>query len=81
LLAASAQELIQRRPSEPLHLWVLEQNKDAQRFYDARGGTRVETALRGPFPGGGKAIGHRYFWPNPGLLVVGAADLAEGDAL
>jgi hypothetical protein len=30
----------------------------------------VETALRGPFPGGGKALGHRYFWPKPGRLVI-----------
>ncbi len=53
-----------------MHLWVLDQNKAAQTFYDARGGTRVDSALRGPFPGGGSAVGHRaYFWPEAALLV------------
>ncbi|MGO9559572.1 MAG: hypothetical protein ACLPQS_09625 [Acidimicrobiales bacterium] len=51
-------------------LWVLAQNTAAQSFYDARGGTRVETTIRGPFPGGGKAVGHRYFWPDPSQLIT-----------
>ncbi len=70
LLSVTARELSRSRPSEPLHLWVLAQNSAAQRFYDARGGTRVETTLRGPFPGGGTALGHRYFWPDPQRLYV-----------
>jgi ribosomal protein S18 acetylase RimI-like enzyme len=65
LLSESARELIRRRPSATLYLWVLDQNVAAQSFYDACGGTKVETALRGPFPGGGRAVGHRYFWPEP----------------
>jgi hypothetical protein len=51
-------------------LWVLDQNRAAQYFYGARGGIRVESELRGPFPGGGQAMGHRYFWPDASLLVV-----------
>jgi ribosomal protein S18 acetylase RimI-like enzyme len=70
LLSEIAIALERDRPSQSLHLWVLDQNTNAQAFYEARGGTRVETALRGPFPGGGKALGHRYFWPEPGCLVV-----------
>ena len=54
-----------------LHLWVLDQNTTAQAFYDARGGTRVETQLRGPFPGGGRALGHRYYWTNSTRLLIG----------
>ena len=69
LLSEAASELIRSRPSESLYLWVLDQNEAAQLFYDARGGNRVESTLRGPFPGGGRAIGHRYFWPDPSLLV------------
>jgi ribosomal protein S18 acetylase RimI-like enzyme len=65
LLSEVVRKLQQSRPAEPLYLWVLDQNKVAQHFYDARGGTRVETALRGPFPGGGRAVGHRYSWSNP----------------
>jgi len=69
LLSESAQELIRHRPSATLYLWVLDQNVAAQSFYDACGGTKVETALRGPFPGGGRAVGHRYFWLEPSRLV------------
>jgi len=70
LLSVAAQELGRSRPSEPLYLWVLDQNTAAQKFYDARGGTRVETTLRGPFPGGGRALGHRYVWPDPTSLII-----------
>jgi ribosomal protein S18 acetylase RimI-like enzyme len=70
LLSVAAQELGRRRPAEPLYLWVLDQNTAARKFYDARGGTRVETTLRGPFPGGGRALGHRYVWPDPTRLVL-----------
>jgi ribosomal protein S18 acetylase RimI-like enzyme len=69
LLSETARELIRCRPSEGLHLWVLEQNVAAQAFYNARGGIKVETSLRGPFPGGGQALGHRYFWPEPVRLL------------
>ncbi len=74
LLSVVAQELIRSRPSQSLYLWVLDQNTTGQRFYDARGGTRVETTLRGPFPGGGRAVGHRYFWPEPRRLIPEALD-------
>jgi ribosomal protein S18 acetylase RimI-like enzyme len=70
LLSHTALGLLQHRPSGAIHLWVLDQNKAAQSFYDARGGTRVESQLRGPFPGGGRAIGHRYLWPDASSLIV-----------
>ena len=70
LLSHSALELLRHRSSGAIHLWVLDQNRAAQSFYDARGGTRVETRLRGPFPGGGRAMGHRYFWPDASSLIV-----------
>jgi ribosomal protein S18 acetylase RimI-like enzyme len=72
LLSRAALGLLQHRPAGSIHLWVLDQNTAAQGFYDARGGTRVETHLRGPFPGGGRALGHRYFWPDASLLLVPA---------
>jgi ribosomal protein S18 acetylase RimI-like enzyme len=72
LLSVAADHLVQDRPLQPLHLWVLDQNTAAQAFYDARGGERVETTLRGPFPGGGTALGHRYFWSDPQVLIVGS---------
>jgi GNAT superfamily N-acetyltransferase len=70
LLSQAALGLRRGRPGSALHLWVLDQNSAAQAFYDARGGTRVETELRGPFPGGGHAVGHRYFWPDPSVLIL-----------
>ena|ERR1700733_10709261 len=73
LLAQTARALVRTRPSEGLHLWVLDQNIAAQAFYDARGGMRVETTLRGPFPGGGTSVGHRYFWADPRHLVTEAS--------
>ncbi len=72
LMAEAARELLERRPSSALYLWVLEQNTAAQGFYDARGGTAVERTVRGPFPGGGTAVGLRYAWPDPSRLVAEA---------
>jgi ribosomal protein S18 acetylase RimI-like enzyme len=71
LLSETAQRLLRLRPEGSLHLWVLGQNTAAQAFYDAHGGSRVETQLRGPFPGGGRALGHRYLWTDPARLLVG----------
>jgi ribosomal protein S18 acetylase RimI-like enzyme len=80
LLSECARRLIRRRPEGSLHLWVLDQNTDAQAFYDSQGGGRVETQLRGPFPGGGRALGHRYHWTDPTRLVVGP-DITGGKHL
>ncbi|HEV2500002.1 MAG TPA: GNAT family N-acetyltransferase [Terriglobia bacterium] len=72
LLAEAARELIQRRPDRLcFYLWVLDQNKAAQSFYAARGGVCVETAMRGPFPGGGTALGRKISWPDAGVLLPG----------
>ena len=70
LMAETGRELLARRPSSALYLWVLEQNTAAQGFYEARGGTAVERTVRGPFPGGGTAVGLRYAWPDPSTLVA-----------
>jgi ribosomal protein S18 acetylase RimI-like enzyme len=70
LMSETAGVLLERRPSMGLYLWVLEQNTTAQGFYDARGGTIVERAVRGPFPGGGTAVGLRYAWPDPSNLLT-----------
>lgn len=70
LLSEAAIGVLQHRSAGSIYLWVLDQNEAAQSFYDARGGIRVETDLRGPFPGGGRALGHRYAWPDASRLVV-----------
>ncbi len=70
LLSAVAGELLRFRSSGRLFLWVLDQNRSAQSFYRARGGVRVSSELRGPFPGGGRAMGHRYAWLDPSELII-----------
>ena len=68
ILRETGQALVERRPLSGLYLWVLDQNKAAQAFYDARGGMCVGRKLAGPFPGGGSAIALRYAWPDPATL-------------
>jgi GNAT superfamily N-acetyltransferase len=69
LMAETAAAVLRERRGSGLYLWVLEQNEAAQHFYDARGGTRGDRELGGPFPGGGHAYKIRYAWPDPSVLV------------
>jgi ribosomal protein S18 acetylase RimI-like enzyme len=74
LLALTAEAVVQRPESPGLYLWVLEQNVDAQAFYEARGGTCVGRGLVSP-PGGiasrltGSPAKLRYAWPEPTVLL------------
>ena len=70
LLTEASREVVQRCPADSrFYLWVLAQNTAAQAFYAACGGITVETTLCGPFPGGGRALGHRIAWPDAAVLV------------
>jgi GNAT superfamily N-acetyltransferase len=57
-----------------LYVWVLEQNVNAQAFYEARGARRVGRALTSP-PGGiasrltGSPAKLRYVWDDPTTLA------------
>ena len=57
-----------------LYLWVLEQNVDAQAFYEARGARSVERMATDP-PGGvasrlnGSPAKLRYAWDDPAVLL------------
>lgn len=44
LMARAAAEVVRHASADGLHLWVLEQNTAAQRFYRRLGGAHVETA-------------------------------------
>lgn len=74
LLSLTAQAVLAERPGSGLYLWVLEKNTDARAFYDARGGTCVESRPVLP-PGGdparlkGNPAGLRYSWPDPAKLL------------
>ena len=74
LLSLTAQAVVADRPGSGLYLWVLEQNASARAFYDARGGTCVESRPVAA-PGGdqtrlnGTPVGLRYTWPDPAKLL------------
>jgi ribosomal protein S18 acetylase RimI-like enzyme len=74
LLQGAARMIVERRPSSGMYLWVQEQNVAAQRFYEARGGQRVERDLVAP-PGGdptrlnGKPTKLRYAWADPAFAA------------
>ena len=71
LMAASARAVLDSTPGAGLYLWVLDANAAAQVFYAARGGVEAGRELRGPFPGGGTALGRRIVWPDPSTLLLG----------
>lgn len=85
LLALTAQAVSQRSGSGGLYLWVLEQNLDAQAFYEACGGRCVG---RRPVwaPGGigsritGRPIALRYAWTDPGSAAVPAVERRSNDS-
>jgi GNAT superfamily N-acetyltransferase len=74
LLARTAEAATAWHRPTGLHLWVLEQNVNAQAFYEARGAKRVERARVAP-PGGvpdrlnGSPYKLRYVWADPSALV------------
>jgi ribosomal protein S18 acetylase RimI-like enzyme len=72
LMVQTARAVIERGTG--LYLWVLEQNVDGQRFYEALGAKRVEEAPVSP-PGGvagrlrGSPMKLRYAWADPATLL------------
>jgi ribosomal protein S18 acetylase RimI-like enzyme len=74
LLALTAEAVIERPKRTGLYLWVLEQNVDAQAFYQARRGRCVGRGLASP-PAAiasrltGSPAKLRYAWPEPTALV------------
>jgi ribosomal protein S18 acetylase RimI-like enzyme len=64
----ATQETEPESTSRGVHLWVLEQNRPAQAFYESRGGACVERASE-EAPGGGAIIGLRYVWSDPAALL------------
>jgi hypothetical protein len=75
-MARLARAVARARPGSGLFLWVLEQNRPAQAFYESLGGRVVERALVDP-PGGdparltGTPAELRYVWSDLTALVQG----------
>jgi ribosomal protein S18 acetylase RimI-like enzyme len=76
LMGHSAQAVVERSPSTGLYLWVLEQNRAAQAFYDALGGRCVGRGLATE-PGGGRPPRLRYAWTDPSTLTAQAEGLTR----
>ena len=76
LLALVAQAVLARPKPTGLYLWVLEQNMEAQAFYESRGGICVDRCPVEP-PGGiasrvtGSPAKLRYVWSAPSVLLEG----------
>lgn len=74
LMAYAARAVLANAGSPALHLWVLQQNTRAQKFYLACGGTRVETGIAAPPCGdpallNGSPVKYRMAWPDATRLV------------
>jgi ribosomal protein S18 acetylase RimI-like enzyme len=73
LLRRAARSVVEKSSRPAMYLWVLEQNGDAQRFYQANGGANVEKMLVSP-PGGdptrlnGTPAKLRMAWPDVNQL-------------
>jgi ribosomal protein S18 acetylase RimI-like enzyme len=69
LMAASASAVLDHHgPTTGLYLTVLEQNRNAQAFYDARGGENVGTETWHA-PDGNDIPVFRYVWRDPSVLL------------
>lgn len=83
LLALTAEAVIAQRETAGLYLWVLEQNVDAQAFYESLGATREGREPVSP-PGGianriaGSPAKLRYAWQEPGVLIERAQAIGYG---
>ncbi|HEY7641358.1 MAG TPA: GNAT family N-acetyltransferase [Steroidobacteraceae bacterium] len=62
LFQAAREWTAQMMPDAPMHLWCVERNLVARRFYDRQGGRVVESATR-PIAQGLQLPELRYLWP------------------
>jgi GNAT superfamily N-acetyltransferase len=74
LMALTARAVLDWSAASGLYLWVLEQNRAAQAFYEARGGACVERAQDPPPDGdpanlNGQPMMLRYAWQDPSGLL------------
>jgi len=69
LMNLAAKEIQRQLPNSDMYLWVLEQNKNAIRFYEVLGGEKIETVEEmdiGDIP----VIKSRYYWKSLEKLLV-----------
>jgi GNAT superfamily N-acetyltransferase len=68
LLLQSARWVAATEPTWPMHLWVIEDNIRARRFYERYGGQAVERVVK-TLPGGGTPVALRYVWHDLTYLL------------
>jgi GNAT superfamily N-acetyltransferase len=61
LFEAAREWIARASPGTAMHLWCVERNHIARRFYERQGGAIVETANR-PFAGQASVLEVRYWW-------------------
>jgi len=66
-MGAAAGWLTTNFPDDPVHLWVLDRNDNARRFYEALGGRNVG-AEEHEHADGQMLPAYRYVWPHPGAI-------------
>lgn len=69
LMSEAAARLLRDGSSSGVYLWVVEQNQNAQRFYEKAGGI-VSGPEKIATPDGHPAVAFRFHWPDPKLLIV-----------
>jgi ribosomal protein S18 acetylase RimI-like enzyme len=68
LMRHAADVVVSRGRSPALHLWVLETNTDAQAFYEAIGGERLDRELQAA-PRDQEVVAVRYVWRRAASLL------------
>ncbi|MBT2162575.1 GNAT family N-acetyltransferase [Zobellia barbeyronii] len=68
LMSLVAKEVLKNPSSLGMYLWVLENNKAAQGFYDSCGGERLET-VEGTDIGDKPILKVRYYWSSMEKLI------------
>jgi ribosomal protein S18 acetylase RimI-like enzyme len=66
----------QNYPDRGLYLWVLEENRQAKRFYERLGGVKADQELWTP-PGGGSVPTLRYVWRDLAALQARVAEITQ----
>ena len=69
LLSECARQLLTRGSRTGLYLWVINKNRNAQKFYEKAGATYVDSHEH-PMPDGSRVVTLRCYWPNPSALIL-----------
>lgn len=79
LFQAAREWIVRVAPGTAMHLWCVERNHGARRFYDRQGGTIVETATR--LVAQDLSVPElRYWWaPQPAQVTWRAGDRSDTD--